>query len=149
MNQSNQSHTSRITTHVLDAATGVPAEGVPVELSGRVGGEDSAGGDMGGAVNGTAGAGSAGGAGGAGRGDWRVIAEGTTDADGRIMRLGGDDLPPGEYRIRFDTGAYFRARNAETFYPEAVVTFIVTDDGRHVHVPLLLSPFAYSTYRGS
>lgn len=124
MNQSNQSHTSRITTHVLDAATGVPAEGVPVELSGRVGG-------------------------GAGRGEWRVIAEGTTDADGRIMRLGGDDLPPGEYRIRFDTGAYFRARNAETFYPEAVVTFIVTDDGRHVHVPLLLSPFAYSTYRGS
>ncbi|HEY6801462.1 MAG TPA: hydroxyisourate hydrolase [Agromyces sp.] len=117
----NQAHTSRITTHVLDAATGVPAEGVPVELSGRV---DT-------------------------RGEWDVIAEGTTDADGRIMRLGGDDLPPGEYRIRFDTGAYFRARNAETFYPEAVVTFIVTDDGRHVHVPLLLSPFAYSTYRGS
>ena len=125
MNQSNPSHTSRITTHVLDAATGIPAEGVPVELSGRVGG------------------------GAPGGGEWRVMAEGTTDADGRIMRLGGDDLPAGEYRIRFDTGAYFRARNAETFYPEAVVTFIVTDDGRHVHVPLLLSPFAYSTYRGS
>ena len=96
----NSPNRSRITTHVLDAATGVPAEGV-------------------------------------------------TDADGRIMRLGGDDLPAGEYRIRFDTGAYFRARNADTFYPEAVVTFLVTDDGRHVHVPLLLSPFAYSTYRGS
>ena len=141
MNQSNQSNTSRITTHVLDAATGVPAEGVPVELSGRVGGGSAGPGD-GVADPGT-------GAGSGGRGEWRVIAEGATDADGRIMRLGGDDLPPGEYRIRFDTGAYFRARNAETFYPEAVVTFIVTDDGRHVHVPLLLSPFAYSTYRGS
>ncbi len=132
----NQAHTSRITTHVLDAATGVPAEGVPVELSGRVG-AGAAGGPPGGLPGGDT------------RGEWHVIAEGTTDADGRIMRLGGDDLPPGEYRIRFDTGAYFRARNAETFYPEAVVTFIVTDDGRHVHVPLLLSPFAYSTYRGS
>ena len=121
----NSPNPSRITTHVLDAATGVPAEGVPVELSGRVGG----------------------GAGGADQ--WRVLAEGVTDADGRIMRLGGDDLRAGEYRIRFDTGAYFRARNADTFYPEAVVTFLVTDDGRHVHVPLLLSPFAYSTSRGS
>ncbi|MDQ0895221.1 hydroxyisourate hydrolase [Agromyces ramosus] len=115
-------NSSRITTHVLDAATGHPAEGVPVQLSGREGGDGT---------------------------EWRVLAEGVTDADGRIMRLGGDDLPAGEYRIRFDTGAYFRAQRAETFYPEAVITFIVTDDGRHVHVPLLLSPFAYSTYRGS
>lgn len=110
---------SRITTHVLDAATGVPAAGMHVELSGRDGAA------------------------------WRVLADGTTDPDGRIMRLGGDELPAGEYRIRFDTGAWFRARNVETFYPEAVVTFLVTDDGRHVHVPLLLSPFSYSTYRGS
>ena len=112
-------NSTRITTHVLDAATGVPAEGVPVELSGRDGAA------------------------------WRVLAQGVTDADGRIMRLGGDELQAGEYRLRFDTGAYFRARNVETFYPEAVVTFLVADDGRHVHVPLLLSPFAYSTYRGS
>ena len=111
--------TSRITTHVLDSSTGVPARGMYVELAGREG-------------NG-----------------WRQLDAGTTDADGRIMRLGGDDLPAGEYRLRFDTGAYFRARNAVTFYPEAIITFIVTDDGRHVHVPLLLSPFAYSTYRGS
>ena len=111
--------TSRITTHVLDAASGRPAEGMPVELAAREGS------------------------------GWRHLASGVTDGDGRIMRLGGDDLPAGEYRLRFDTGAYFRALDAETFYPEAIITFIVTDDGRHVHVPLLLSPFAYSTYRGS
>jgi 5-hydroxyisourate hydrolase len=115
-------NSSRITTHVLDAATGHPAVGMPVELSGRVAGDGS---------------------------EWRVLADGVTDDDGRIMRLGGDELPAGEYRIRFDTGAYFRALGTETFYPEAVITFLVTDDGRHVHVPLLLSPFAYSTYRGS
>lgn len=112
-------NSSRITTHVLDAASGRPAEGMPVELAAREGP------------------------------GWQHLAEGVTDADGRIMRLGGDELPAGEYRLRFDTGAYFRAQHAETFYPEAIITFIVADDGRHVHVPLLLSPFAYSTYRGS
>ena len=55
---------------------------------------------------------------------------------------------PGVHRIRFDTGAYFAGRGIETFYPEVVVTFAVTDE-RHYHVPLLVSPFAYSTYRGS
>ncbi len=72
-----------------------------------------------------------------------------TDADGRISQLGPDELPPGEYRLRFDTGAYFAARGVDTFYPEVVLTVRVADDGRHVHAPLLLSPFAYSTYRGS
>ena len=56
---------------------------------------------------------------------------------------------PGEYRLRFDTGAWFAARGIDTFYPEVVLTVRVDDDGRHVHAPLLLSPFAYSTYRGS
>jgi 5-hydroxyisourate hydrolase len=58
-------------------------------------------------------------------------------------------VAPGEYRLRFGTGAFFAGRGAETFYPEVVVHFEVAEAGRHVHVPLLLSPFAYSTYRGS
>jgi 5-hydroxyisourate hydrolase len=70
-----------------------------------------------------------------------------TDDDGRISSF----EPPaaGVHRIRFDTGAYFAARGVETFYPEVLVTFVVTDVARHYHVPLLLSPFAFSTYRGS
>ena len=56
---------------------------------------------------------------------------------------------PGVYRLRFDTGAYFAARSIPTFFPEAVLTFVIDDVDRHYHVPLLLSPFAYSTYRGS
>jgi 5-hydroxyisourate hydrolase len=104
---------------VLDAGTGRPAAAVAVELHARDGD--------------------------------RVVAHrgGRTDADGRISRLGPDELPPGEYRLRFDTGAYFAARGVDTFYPEVVLTVLVADDGRHVHAPLLLSPFAYSTYRGS
>ncbi|QLY32203.1 hydroxyisourate hydrolase [Nocardia huaxiensis] len=74
-------------------------------------------------------------------------ASGTTDADGRIAALGGE-LTPGTYRLRFDTGPYFAARHVDTFYPEVTIAFTVTD-ARHYHVPLLLSPFAFSTYRGS
>ena len=111
--------TSRITTHVLDAGTRPPGRG----RRGRAAARD---GDA-----------------------WSPIAAERTDADGRISQLGPDELPPGEYRLRFDTGAYFAARGVDTFYPEVVLTVLVADDGRHVHVPLLLSPFAYSTYRGS
>ncbi|AQZ64883.1 5-Hydroxyisourate Hydrolase (HIUase) [[Actinomadura] parvosata subsp. kistnae] len=74
--------------------------------------------------------------------DGRVIAEGRTDDDGRI---GGWQPGAGVHRVVFDTGAYLK----DTFYPEVVVTFTITDPGRHHHVPLLLSPYAYSTYRGS
>ncbi len=111
---------SAITTHVLDTARGVPAAGVPVTLD-ALGPEG-----------------------------WRALGTGATDADGRLRTL----LPPGVvaeqgmYRLTFDTGAYFRAIGAEGFYPEVTVTFTVRD-GRHHHVPLLLSPFGYSTYRGS
>lgn len=73
--------------------------------------------------------------------------EAITDADGRVSDLGGD-LPPGTYSLRFDSGGYFSARGTEGFYPEVLVTFTVSGAG-HVHVPLLLSPFGYSTYRGS
>lgn len=110
---------SRITTHVLDATSGRPAAGVDVELLVADGGA------------------------------WRSLDAARTDADGRVSRLGADDLPPGVYRLRFDTAAWFADRGVEAFYPEVVLTFHVADDGRHVHAPLLLSPFAYSTYRGS
>lgn len=110
---------SHITTHVLDAVQGLPAAGVPVQLF---------------ALRGE---------------DWQVIAETVTDADGRAKQLGPESLPAGTYRLRFDTGAHFAATDTPTFYPEALLTFVVDDEARHYHVPLLLSPFAYSTYRGS
>jgi 5-hydroxyisourate hydrolase len=78
---------------------------------------------------------------------WVPAAEGETDADGRLK-----DLPvtgAGTYRLRFGTGPYFQARGQETFYPEVSVVFAITDPGGHHHVPLLVSPFGYSTYRGS
>lgn len=77
-------------------------------------------------------------------GEWRELARRATDQDGRVRDLAGD-VPPGVYRITFQTGAYL----AETFYPEVTVSFRITDPGAHHHVPLLLSPYAYSTYRGS
>lgn len=77
------------------------------------------------------------------------LAQGLTDDDGRVPDLGPDDLPPGTYRVVFGTGAYFARSGQRTFYPEAAVTFLVDQAGGHCHVPLVLSPFAYSTYRGS
>lgn len=79
---------------------------------------------------------------------WREIGGGATDGDGRIQALGPDVLEPGVYRLTFATGDYFDATRRPAFYPEVQVTFRL--EGRdHHHVPLLLSPFAYSTYRGS
>jgi len=75
---------------------------------------------------------------------WRELSRRATDQDGRVRDLAGDTAP-GVYRITFQTGAYL----AETFYPEVTVVFRITDPGAHHHVPLLLSPYAYSTYRGS
>jgi 5-hydroxyisourate hydrolase len=77
----------------------------------------------------------------------RRLDSGETDVDGRIGAL-GEALEPGTYRLVFDTGAYFARREVEAFYPEVSIAFAVTED-RHYHVPLLLSPFAFSTYRGS
>ena len=111
--------TSRITTHVLDAGTGRPAADVAVELHARDGAA------------------------------WSPIAAERTDADGRISRLGPDELPPGEYRLRFDTGAYFAAQSVTAFFPQVTVMFEVADGRAHHHVPLLVSPFGYTTYRGS
>ena len=77
-----------------------------------------------------------------------TVGSGVTDSDGRVKDLAGGPIAPGIYRLRFDTAAYFAAKSRETFYPEVNVVFRVVD-GSHHHVPLLLSPFGYSTYRGS
>ncbi|MGH8960139.1 MAG: hydroxyisourate hydrolase [Jatrophihabitantaceae bacterium] len=106
-----------LSTHVLDAASGRPAEGVAVTL--ERGTDDG----------------------------WQPVAGGRTDADGRIGALGEPEA--GVHRIRFDTGGYFAERGVPTFYPEVSVVFEVTDAQQHHHVPLLLSPYAFSTYRGS
>jgi 5-hydroxyisourate hydrolase len=78
------------------------------------------------------------------RGD-ELLFDGITDADGRARVLDPERVESGTYRITFDTGAY----NPAGFFPEAVIVFCVEDTGQHYHVPLLLSPFGYSTYRGS
>ena len=115
-----------ISTHVLDTARGCPAAGVPVTLE---------------RMPGTADRGEGG----------HEIARATTDADGRIRELApnGEALGAGRYRIRFGTDAYFRAVGVEAFYPEVSVVFLIEDASQHYHVPLLLSPYGYSTYRGS
>ena len=113
---------SAVTTHVLDAANGRPAAGVVVALERSV--DDG----------------------------WEALAAGTTDSDGRCSTLGpeAEGMPLGTYRLTFATGDWFAAAGRETFYPYVVVTFALTDPARaHHHVPLLLSPFAYTTYRGS
>jgi 5-hydroxyisourate hydrolase len=80
-------------------------------------------------------------------GGWVTVESGETDGDGRHRFAAATE--PGTYRLTFGTGAYFAAREVTAFYPEVTITFTVTDPGVHYHVPLLLSPFAYSTYRGS
>ena len=77
------------------------------------------------------------------------LGEGVTDADGRLGAIGPERLEPGDYRLRFDTAGYFAANGTDGFYPEVVVAFTVAAGVEHVHVPLLLNPFGYSTYRGS
>lgn len=77
-----------------------------------------------------------------------VLASAVTDDDGRIANL-GDDIGAGIYRLRFDTATYFAAHGVTGFYPEIVIAFEITDAAAKHHVPVLLSPYAYSTYRGS
>ncbi|TGD86817.1 hydroxyisourate hydrolase [Mycolicibacterium sp. CH28] len=79
--------------------------------------------------------------------DDATVATGVTDVDGRASF--GSQLPEGVYRLQFATAGYFDARGVASFYPEVVIAFHVADSVGKYHVPLLLSPFAYSTYRGS
>jgi 5-hydroxyisourate hydrolase len=113
---------SMITTHVLDTSLGRPAAGVPVRLEIQSGDQT-----------------------------WKTVGQGTTDADGRASQLLSASTNPsaGTYRLTFDTGAYFKAQGKKSFYPEVSVVFSVHDPAQHYHVPLLLSPYGYSTYRGS
>lgn len=110
---------SFITTHVLDTSTGLPAAGMTARLVQNA--ADT----------------------------WTTLATGTTDADGRIRALGPESLRSGLYRIEFDTASYFTTADVDFFFPEVIVTFRILDSAEHYHVPLLLSPFSYSTYRGS
>lgn len=110
-----------ITTHVLDMAQGTPAAGVTVILEVRQ------------------------------SGDWSPVGRGTTDEQGRLTTLTENrSLTPGIYRLTFDLGDYHRDQGvAQPFFPEAKITFNVKDPASHYHVPLLISPFGYTTYRGT
>lgn len=113
---------SPITTHVLDTTHGRPAAGLAVALYRSIDSDD-----------------------------WTLVAEGETDRDGRVGHLlAPDALEVGVYRLRFDTAGYFATHQlSDYFYPWAEIVFRVDDVEQHYHVPLLLSPFGYSTYRGS
>ncbi|MGO2052809.1 hydroxyisourate hydrolase [Glutamicibacter sp. 287] len=110
---------SHITTHILDTGTGRPASGVKATLE----------------ANRASG--------------WQEIGSGLTDADGRIKTLGPAQVEAGRYRISFETGDYFGKQGTESFFPAVSIDFYVNEVDQHYHVPLLISPFAYSTYRGS
>jgi 5-hydroxyisourate hydrolase len=79
-------------------------------------------------------------------GDWKEIGDAVTDADGRVRNLTEDDLDGGEYRLEFDTRPYFERSGMTAFYPSITVVF--SFEGGHLHVPLLLSAYGYSTYKG-
>ena len=110
---------SAITTHVLDTSRGRPAGGVTVTLEFLC--EEG----------------------------WKWLGGGRTDDDGRVRDLFGNEVVPGTYRLTFDTASYFAASRTEGFFPLVQLVFQVRDSSRDHHVPLLLSPYGYSTYRGS
>jgi 5-hydroxyisourate hydrolase len=111
---------SQITTHILDTTLGKPAQGVAISLHQQKGT------------------------------DWAKLAEGKTNADGRIPNLldTSETLPTGVYKMRFEVQPYFEALHISAFYPFVEIVFNISS-GEHYHVPLLLNPFGYSTYRGS
>lgn len=111
---------SQLTTHILDTSKGKPASGVSVNLFQQV------------------------------NKNWNQIASGITNDDGRISELLKKDalLTPGNYKLVFETKIYFDKHDIQSFYPFVEVSFTINDSA-HYHVPLLLNPFGYSTYRGS
>jgi 5-hydroxyisourate hydrolase len=112
---------SAITTHILDTSQGKPAAGVPVFLDHQD------------------------------QGEWQRIGSGATDADGRVKTLVPDShqLVRGLYRLEFRVADYFETQGVKGFYPYVKIVFCLEDINSHYHVPLLLNPFGYSTYRGS
>lgn len=112
---------SQITTHVLDISLGRPAANVSIVLEAQ-----------------------------AANGEWRLIGRGSTDGDGRLKDLAaGKTLNVGAHRLTFETGTYFALRKIDGLYPQVIIVFEVKDARDHYHIPLLLSPYGYSTYRGS
>jgi len=112
---------SQITTHVLDTTRGLPAKDLPIALFKQNSGE------------------------------WEKLAEGVTNDDGRIAGLLADDvvLPAGIYRMHFETTPYFNANDEKGFYPYVDIVFELDGSDSHYHIPLLLTAYGYSTYRGS
>ncbi len=112
---------SQITTHVLDTSRGQPAPGITVKIHCETNGK------------------------------WSELGRGVTDSDGRVANLmdSARVLSAGNYKLCFETGPYFQRAGQPSFYPRVEVIFQVAGDGQHYHVPLLLNPFGYSTYRGS
>jgi len=108
-----------ISTHILDTSRGLPARNVGVSLDTQEGP------------------------------DWKPIAKGTTDDDGRVKPLIESIPSPGTYRIRFDVGPYFESQGFDCFYEQVSVEFVVKSESEHYHVPLLINPFGYTTYRGT
>ena len=117
------SSVTTLSTHVLDTSLGVPAANIPVTLVRVEDGSDVA----------------------------IVLASGVTNADGRVAAFGPAEglLRDGHYRLRFDVAGYFADARRSSFYIEICIDFVVADAPQHYHVPLLLSPWGYSTYRGS
>ena len=112
----------RISTHILDLVHGKPAADVPVRLEKQ-----------------------------SGSGDWRLLSSARTDQDGRCLQLlpEGEDFAAGVYRLIFDTGSYFKLQKIDAMYPVVEVTFQARAGESHFHIPLLLSPNGYTTYRGT
>jgi 5-hydroxyisourate hydrolase len=108
-----------ITSHVLDTSIGKPAAGIAISLHRKT--------DRG----------------------WSPLGNAVTDDDGRVASLTGDSCEPGHYQITFAVADYFARRDIESFYPVINIEFNVVDAAQHYHVPLLLNPFGFSTYRGS
>jgi 5-hydroxyisourate hydrolase len=113
---------STISTHILDTARGKPANGVAVYLESQNHDES-----------------------------WEALTHAWTDDEGRVKPffLLEEPLTAGTYRLVFDTDAYFTALEAECFYPQVCVVFQIGEEPQHYHIPLLISPFGYSTYRGT
>lgn len=111
-----------LSTHVLDTSRGRPAGGIEISLE-RLNAGDG----------------------------WSPLSQGVTDDDGRVKQfvLTEQDLGAGTYRLVFSIGKYFEQLKQKSFYPEVSVTFMIETGAQHYHVPLLISPFGYSTYRGS
>jgi 5-hydroxyisourate hydrolase len=115
---------SSVSSHVLDTALGKPASGVRARLQRLALVDDAP--------------------------HWATLAETTTDDDGRVRSFVTESLQPGTYRVCFDTKTYFESGGRPVFYPQVDIVFSVDGGGdAHYHLPLLLSPFGYSTYRGS